>query len=107
MFLNKKTGKEVYIRRTSTPVRALFDSAAEIILKHFVSAGEPAVTGAAADEVTKAAEMLKRALDAEPDWWNALWFLGKSLLGRQWLDPKESASTDKLSRRYTFTNFRG
>lgn len=80
VFLNKKTGKEVYIGRTSTPVDALFRIASEIIRKHYVTAGEPSVSGSAASEVAKAADMLEKVIAEEPDWWNAQWFFGKSQL---------------------------
>jgi tetratricopeptide (TPR) repeat protein len=78
VFRNKKTGQEVYIGRTSTPVDALFRSAAEMVRKHFVNPGEPALTGAAAHEVAQAAGMLEKVIAEAPDWWNAQWFYGKS-----------------------------
>ena len=78
VFLNKKTGKEVYIGRTSTPVDALFMTASEVIRKHYVAAGQPTLTGSAATAVSEAAAMLERVLTELPDWWNAQWFYGKS-----------------------------
>lgn len=78
VFLNKKTGKEVYIGRTSTPVDSIFISASRVIKEHFVAAGEPALSGGYAQEVAKAAEMLEKVLNEQPDWWNAQWFYGKS-----------------------------
>jgi hypothetical protein len=78
VFLNRKTGKEVYVGRTSTPVDALFMTASEVIKKHFVSAGQPTLSGSAATEVSEAAGMLEKVLSEFPDWWNAQWFYGKS-----------------------------
>jgi tetratricopeptide (TPR) repeat protein len=78
VFRNKKTGQEVYIGRTSTPVDALFRSATEIVRKHFVNPGEPPVSGSAAKEVLRAAGMLEKVVAEAPDWWNAQWFYGKS-----------------------------
>lgn len=78
VFLNKKTGKEVYIGRTSTPVDALFTQASEIVRKHFVTAGQPSLSGSASKEVAEAASMLEKVLSELPDWWNAQWFYGKS-----------------------------
>lgn len=78
VFLNKKTGTEVYIGRTSTPVDALFKTASEIVRKHYVTAGESSLSGAAADEVSKAADMLAKVVAEVPNWWNAQWFYGKS-----------------------------
>lgn len=80
VFLNKKTGKEVFIGRSSTPVDALFTTASEVIRKHYVTAGEPSLSGSAATEVSEAARMLEQVLSEVPDWWNAQWFYGKSQL---------------------------
>ena len=78
VFLNKKTGKEVYIGRSSTPVNALFATASEVIRKHFVTAGEPSLSGSEATEVSEAARILEQVLSEVPEWWNAQWFYGKS-----------------------------
>jgi hypothetical protein len=78
VFLNKKTGKEVYIARTSTPVDALFATASAIVRKHFVSPGGRSLAGEPANEVSGAAEMLGKVVAEVPDWWNAQWFFGKS-----------------------------
>lgn len=78
VFLNKKTGQEMYIGRTSTSVDALFTTASNIVKKRYVTAGEPALSGPLAGEVAKAAEMLKRVILEVPNWWNAQWFYGKS-----------------------------
>lgn len=80
VFLNKKTGKEVYLGRTSTPVDSMFMIASKVIQKHFVAAGEPTLTDGAAEQVSEAAKMLEKVLAEEPDWWNAQWFYGKSQL---------------------------
>jgi hypothetical protein len=80
VFLNKKTGKEVYIGRTSTPVDSMFTIASKVIQKHFVSAGAPILTDGPAEQVSEAAEMLEKVLAEVPDWWNAQWFYGKSQL---------------------------
>jgi tetratricopeptide (TPR) repeat protein len=80
VFLNKKTGKEVYLGRTSTPVDALFNTASEIVRKHLVSAGQPPLSGLPAAEVSDAAKMLEKVVSEVPDWWNAQWFYGKSQL---------------------------
>ncbi len=78
VFLNKKTRQEVYIGRTSTPVDALFLSASEIVRKHYVHPGAPALSGASADEVSRAAGLLEKVIAESPNWWNAQWFYGKS-----------------------------
>ena len=80
VYLNKETGKEVYIGRTSAPIKAMFKSATDVIADHFVTAGEAPVAGEDAKEVEKAVEMLQQVVAQCPDWWNAHWFLGKGLL---------------------------
>jgi tetratricopeptide (TPR) repeat protein len=80
VFRNKKTGQEVYIGRTSTPVDALFRTASEVVRKHFVNPGAPALTGDAAKEVSEAVTSLERVTAEAPNWWNAQWFLGKGNL---------------------------
>lgn len=80
VFLDKRTGREVYLGRTSTPLDALFMTAAAVIRQHFVTAGQPPLTGSAAAAVSKATEMLQKVVAEAPDWWNAQWFYGKGLL---------------------------
>jgi len=80
VFRNKKTGQEVYVGRTSTPVDALFWTASEVVRKNFVSPGAPPLTGVAAKEVSEAAALLEQVTAEAPNWWNAQWFLGKSNL---------------------------
>lgn len=81
VFRNKKTGQEVYIGRTSTPVDALFRTASEVVRKHFVHPGAPPLTGDAAKDVSDAVAALEKVTAEAPNWWNAQWFLGKGNLG--------------------------
>lgn len=71
VFLNRETGEEVYIGRTSTPVQALFATAAKAISKHLVTAGEKPVTGKDAETVAGAVEMLDKVIAEAPDFWKA------------------------------------
>ena len=80
VFFNKKTGKEVYIGRTSTPVDSIFKIASKVIWKHLVVAGQPTLTDGPAEQVSEAAKMLEKVIAEVPDWWNAQWFYGKSQL---------------------------
>jgi tetratricopeptide (TPR) repeat protein len=77
VFRNKETGKEVYIGRTSTPVKAMFKTASQVISEHLVTAGEKPVDGKVAEEVTRAVEMLEKVMVATPDSWNVHWYHGK------------------------------
>jgi tetratricopeptide (TPR) repeat protein len=80
VFLNTKTGKEVYIGRTSTSVDSLFAAASEVVRRHYVAAGQPRLVGDSAKDVEAAADMLEKVISEVPDWWNAQWFYGKSQL---------------------------
>lgn len=100
VFRNKKTGQDVYVGRTSTPVDALFQSAADIVRKYLVHPGEPALTGTPAGEVFQAARTLEKVIAEAPDWWNAQWFYGKA--SRLWATtrrPTWRSDTPTASRR--------
>jgi Flp pilus assembly protein TadD len=45
-----------------------------------VTAGQPALTGSAAQEVGRAVKLLQKVVEETPQWWNAQWFFGKGLL---------------------------
>lgn len=77
VYMNKDTGQELYVGRTTPSADALFKTAAGVISKHFVDPGQKTVTGKAAEDVAQALEMLDRVLAAAPDSWNVLWFHGK------------------------------
>jgi tetratricopeptide (TPR) repeat protein len=68
----------VYVGRSSTPVDALFETASQVVRKHFVNPGEPPLAGAARDDVSQAAASLEKVVAEAPNWWNAQWFLGKA-----------------------------
>jgi len=78
VYLNKKTGEEVYIGRTSPSLDRMFTSATEVVGKYFVTAGEKILTGDPAKQVRDAAEILEKLIEENPDWWNAQWYYGKS-----------------------------
>lgn len=80
VHLNKDTGKEVFLSRTSPPVEALFKTATNTIQQHMKTVGEQPLEGNAAKAVAAAVEMLDTALAEAPDWWQALWFHGKGHL---------------------------
>ena len=80
VFLDQRTGLELYVGRTSTPLDALFMKATAVVREHFVTIGEPTLTGNAAAEVSRATEMLHNVVSEAPDWWNAQWFYGKGLI---------------------------
>jgi tetratricopeptide (TPR) repeat protein len=77
VFLNKETGEEVFIGRTTDPLESMYQSATESVRKHFRMTGEAILTGEEAEEVTKATEMLQKVSAELPQFWQAFFFLGK------------------------------
>jgi tetratricopeptide (TPR) repeat protein len=77
VYLNKDTGEEVYIGRSSIPYEAMFKTAVRTIGKHFVTAGEKPLGGKKAKEVAGAIELLEKVIAEAPDWGSALWHHGK------------------------------
>jgi tetratricopeptide (TPR) repeat protein len=80
VYLDKQSGKEVYIGRASAPIESMFKVAAGIILANWRSAGERPVEGENARQVTSAVEMLRKVIEEAPDKWQAHWFLGKGYI---------------------------
>ncbi|MCA9217512.1 MAG: tetratricopeptide repeat protein [Planctomycetales bacterium] len=79
VYLDRSSGEEVYVGRSSPPILSLFEAGRDTILKHFYSPGDPIVTGSAAEEIADAIDMLSRVTEEDPDAWGAHWFLGKGL----------------------------
>ena len=77
VYLNKKTGKEVFLGRSGSSPDMIFKTATQTIRDHWVETGEDAVTGKAREEVFEAVKLLEQAITKVPDWWNAHWFMGK------------------------------
>ena len=84
VYLDKNTGEELFIGRSSMPIDALYETAADIITKHWHSPGENLISGEAAKSVMGAIAMLEQVTADDPDAWGAFWFHGKGLsaLGR-------------------------
>ncbi|MEM7010264.1 MAG: tetratricopeptide repeat protein, partial [Verrucomicrobiota bacterium] len=80
VYMDRTTGKEVYISRTSTSVDALFSAASQVVRDNFISPGQKPLTGDAARVVADAVEQLAKVNSEVPDWWNALWHYGKGQL---------------------------
>ena len=80
VYYSKKLGKELYIGRTTTPVKATFQTACETIQKHFRTAGQGSLKGEDAEAVSHAVQQLASLLEDQPDWWQALFFHGKGCI---------------------------
>lgn len=80
VFMNKKTGKEVYLGRSSSSPDVIFRKASETIRNNWVESGEPALQGDARRVVAEAIELLQQAVSKNPKWWNAHWILGKGFV---------------------------
>ncbi|PCJ54345.1 MAG: hypothetical protein COA79_22040 [Planctomycetota bacterium] len=80
VFIDKSTGKEVYIGRTSDPIDSMFATASKVIEENFVSAGEPRLKGEYAKTVLDALKTLETIISKEPNSWKTNWYLGKGHL---------------------------
>ena len=79
VYLDKRSGAEVYLGRTRTP-EALFQTACEAIRLHFKIPGEAPVTGEDADEVNSAVADLEKLVADYPDFAQAMFFCGKGYI---------------------------
>ena len=79
VYLDKRSGAEVYLGRTRTP-EALFQTACEEIRPHFKIPGEAPVTGEDADEVNSAVADLEKLIADYPDFAQAMFFCGKGYI---------------------------
>lgn len=77
VYRDKKTGKELFIGRSETPVESLYEIATGIVSRHLRNPGEPVREGEAAEEVRRAIEMLDRVLQKVSTDWRVYWFHGK------------------------------
>ena len=79
VYLDKRSGAEVYLGRTRTP-EALFQTACESIRPHFKIPGEPPATGEDADVVNSAVADLEKLIADYPDFAQAMFFCGKGYI---------------------------
>lgn len=76
VYLDKRSGAEVYLGGTRTP-EALFQTACEAIRPHFKIPGEAPVAGEDADAVNSAVADLEKLIADYPDFAQAMFFCGK------------------------------
>ena len=79
VYLDKRSGAEVYLGRTRTP-EALFQTACEAIRPHFKIPGESPVVGEDADVVNSAVADLEKLIADYPDFAQAMFFCGKGYI---------------------------
>lgn len=77
---NKKTGKEVYVARTQTPVEVLYETASKTIGEHMRTAGVPPLNGQPFENVQKAVHDMSLVCEHPSATWQAWWLLGKGQL---------------------------
>jgi tetratricopeptide (TPR) repeat protein len=76
VFLDKRSGEEVYLGRTRTP-ETLFESACETIRPFFHIPGDEPLAGEDADTVNSAVADLERLVSDYPEFTQAMFFCGK------------------------------
>jgi tetratricopeptide (TPR) repeat protein len=80
VYFDKRRGCEVYVGRTQPDTEEVYKLASRVITNHFVSAGEPTLTGDAADKVRAAVADLEPIARENPEAWGVYFFLGKGKL---------------------------
>ena len=73
----KPSGELVYIGRTETPVEALYETSAKLILQHSIDQGQPPLRGKLKQQIRAAVECLENVVSHHPDFWRAHYFIGK------------------------------
>ena len=79
VYLDKRSGDEVFLGRTRTP-EALFQTACEAIRPHFKIPGDPPVAGEEADAVNLAIADLEKLITDYPEFSQAMFFCGKGYI---------------------------
>ena len=77
VYRDKSSGELVYIGRTETPVEALYESSATVILQNRLAPGQPPVRGKRKQEISQAIEDLEKVVKNHPHFWRAHYVIGK------------------------------
>ena len=79
VYLDKRSGDEVFLGRTRTP-EVLFQTACEAIRPHFKIPGDPPVASEEADAVNLAIADLEKLITDYPEFSQAMFFCGKGYI---------------------------
>ena len=91
VYRDKATGELVYIGRTETPVEALYETSAKLILQHSTEQGRPPLRGKLKQEILASVNCLESVVSHHPDFWRAHYFIGKGYESVGELDKAQSA----------------
>ncbi|MCA9178624.1 MAG: tetratricopeptide repeat protein [Planctomycetales bacterium] len=78
VFLDRDTGREVFVGRTNLPLEAMFEEAREVVFQHLRQPGGPPAAADAHPKLRRCIEMLQIFTERRPDTWSAHWLLGKA-----------------------------
>lgn len=77
VYLDKRTGKELYSARTKSQAERLFDEASDLARPFLKYHDKESKEGEGVTELNRAIEILEQAVDLEPEYWAARFYLGK------------------------------
>jgi tetratricopeptide (TPR) repeat protein len=86
VYLNKETGKEVYLGRTKPSLDARFRESSATVMKNMVDTGHEPLTGIEFEEVSNALKMMDEVIAEAPDAWRPHWVRGKGMVALGDLD---------------------
>ncbi len=88
VYRDQRTGKEVFIGRTTPDPDAVFQSESGVIRDHMISPGQASLTGEARDTVRQSTAALERLTESAGKSWRLHFFIGK---GKHALGDREGA----------------
>ena len=78
VFLDRDTGRELYVGRTGLPLDQMYEEAKSFLLPHLREPGAPRIDESLEPEVRRCIEMLQILSERRGDSWSVFWLLGKA-----------------------------
>lgn len=78
VFLDQRTGQEVFIGRTGLPLDSMYEEARDFVFEHLRQPGAPPLGAEQEAEMRRAVEMLQIICERRPESWSGYWLLGKA-----------------------------
>ena len=78
VFLDRDTGRELYVGRTGLPLDAMFEEAREFVVENMRDPGAPLVASELESEFRRIIQMLQILSERRAESWTVHWLLGKA-----------------------------